>query len=310
MNTPNSTHSIEPQGRNTAGSASSADGSSVPDAPSQPPSVVVATYLVRARRERVVARLRPMRGDFHDRRSAVAHEKRGDQGPIIVFESGLGAEVSAWRQIVGPVSGFAQVDPLRSCRAREEHATGRTGPRDHGASRRRLARPTARAGRPAPTVHPRRPLARWSLRTDVRAPASKRSRRNGAARSASTEAPAELKTRAHLMPGSTDLEEEGVAESNREVRSAGPFPMIPLTVIAATDHGPYFHRWEPTLMELQEQLATLSPLGSLVIADGSGHDIAADRPALVVGAIRTMANALPRHVDHPIHLDSYAFPAR
>jgi pimeloyl-ACP methyl ester carboxylesterase len=106
----------------------------------------------------------------------------------------------------------------------------------------------------------------------------------------STEAPAQLKTRAKLVPGSIDfLEQAGIAESNWEVRKAGPFPAIPLTVIAATDHGPYFRKWEPTLMRLQRQLATLSPRGTLVIANGSGHDIATDRPALVIAVVRTMA---------------------
>ena len=46
------------------------------------------------------------------------------------------------------------------------------------------------------------------------------------------------------------LEEQGVADSNRQLRSAGPFPDLPLTVIAATDHGPYFKKWEPTSMQL------------------------------------------------------------
>ena len=109
--------------------------------------------------------------------------------------------------------------------------------------------------------------------------------------SSSAKAPAALKTRAKLVPGSVDfLEEAGVAASNRQVREAGPFPAIPLTIIAATDHGPYFRRWEPTLMRLQQQLATLSPRGTLVVAIGSGHDVATDRPALVVAAVQTMAD--------------------
>jgi hypothetical protein len=36
------------------------------------------------------------------------------------------------------------------------------------------------------------------------------------------------------------LEEEGISESNRQVTNRGPFPSAPLTIIAATDHGPYF----------------------------------------------------------------------
>ncbi len=111
--------------------------------------------------------------------------------------------------------------------------------------------------------------------------------------SASIDAPPELKTRATLVPGSADfLEEAGVAEGNAQMRRAGAFPPIPLTVIAATDHGPYFRKWEPTLMRLQQQLATLSPRGRLVIAQGSGHDIAADRPALVIAAIRATVDAM------------------
>jgi hypothetical protein len=48
-------------------------------------------------------------------------------------------------------------------------------------------------------------------------------------------------------------------------------------------------------MRLQRQLATLSPLGTLVVADGSGLDIATDRPALVIAAVRTMVHSLPGH---------------
>jgi pimeloyl-ACP methyl ester carboxylesterase len=105
--------------------------------------------------------------------------------------------------------------------------------------------------------------------------------------SASSEAPSELKTRARLEPGTAAyLEQEGVAESNAQVRSAGPFPDVPLTVIAATDHGPFFKEWEPTLMRLQRQLATLSPRADFILAQGSGHDIQIDRPGIVVDAIR------------------------
>jgi pimeloyl-ACP methyl ester carboxylesterase len=107
--------------------------------------------------------------------------------------------------------------------------------------------------------------------------------------SASANAPKELKTLAPLEPGSPAfLEEMGVAESNAQVSNAGPFPDVPLTVIAATDHGPFFKSWEPELLQLQRQLATLYPKAKLIVARGSGHDVQADRPALVVDAIRFM----------------------
>jgi pimeloyl-ACP methyl ester carboxylesterase len=111
--------------------------------------------------------------------------------------------------------------------------------------------------------------------------------------SSSTEAPSELKTRAKLALGTAAyLEEEGVAESNEQVRNAGPFPNVPLTVIAATDHGPYFREWEPTLMRLQRELATLSPQGTLIVAQGSGHDVQLDRSEIVIATIRRMAAAV------------------
>jgi pimeloyl-ACP methyl ester carboxylesterase len=118
--------------------------------------------------------------------------------------------------------------------------------------------------------------------------------------SASPEAPSELKTRARLKPGSAAyLEEKGVAESNDQVTNARPFPDIPLTVIAATDHGPFFKRWEPTLMHLQQQLATLSPRGTLIVARGSGHFIQNDRSETVIDAIRRMVQTVEDDpVDH------------
>jgi pimeloyl-ACP methyl ester carboxylesterase len=90
--------------------------------------------------------------------------------------------------------------------------------------------------------------------------------------SSSPDAPSELKTRARLEPRTPDyFEEEGVPESNKQVKNGGPFPDVPLTVIAATDHGPYFKEWEPTLMRLQQQLATLSAQRTLIVAQGSGQ---------------------------------------
>jgi len=116
--------------------------------------------------------------------------------------------------------------------------------------------------------------------------------------SARADAPPELKTRAQLKPGSAAyLEEEGVGASNEELHHAGPFPDVPMTVIAATDQGPFFKSWEPLLMRLQGGLAKLSPHGRLIIARSSGHYIQTDQPQLVVSAIRSMAR--PRSETRP-----------
>ena len=49
---------------------------------------------------------------------------------------------------------------------------------------------------------------------------------------------------------------------------------------------------ELTLMRLQQQLATLSPQGSLIVAQGSGHDVQLDRPETVIEAVRRMVVAV------------------
>jgi pimeloyl-ACP methyl ester carboxylesterase len=114
--------------------------------------------------------------------------------------------------------------------------------------------------------------------------------------SSSPDAPPELKTRARLEPGTAAyLEEEGVSESNQQVINGGPFPDVPLTVIAATDHGPFFKEWEPILMRLQQQLATLSRHATFIVAQGSGHDVQVDRPETVIDAVRLIARESTRN---------------
>ena len=88
--------------------------------------------------------------------------------------------------------------------------------------------------------------------------------------------------------GPTVVFEAGLG--NEQVRNAGSFPAVPLTVIAATDHGPFFRPWEPVLMELQHQLAALSQEARLIVAWGSGHDVQTDGPALVVPAMRSLVS--------------------
>ena len=205
--------------------------------------------------------------------------KRGNRGPVVVFESGLGADSSAWHAVTGPISAFAQV--VLYDRAGLGMSTPFTAPGRPITARRvadALDRLLARAD-----LHPPFILVGHSL-GGLYAQMFARLHPNEVAGmvlldSSSTEAPAALKTRAKLVPGSVDfLDKAGVAESNREVREAGPFPAIPLTVVAAAHHGPYFRRWEPTLMRLQRQLARLSPRGTLVVATGSRHDVATTGP--------------------------------
>lgn len=214
----------------------------------------------------------------------------GETGPTIVFEAGLGNDASTWRPVAAAVARFARVVLY------DRAGLGRSLPlarADAPVTAARVA--TAlhlllkKAGLRPPFILVGHSLGGLYVQMFVR-----RYPREIAGvvllDSSSPDAPAGLKTRARLTPGSAAyLEEAGIETSNDQVRHAGPFPTVPLTVIAATDHGPFFRSWEPVLMQLQRRLADLSPKGHLIIARGSGHDIQTDRPALVISAIRSMA---------------------
>lgn len=216
----------------------------------------------------------------------------GTSGPSIVFEAGLGTDSTTWKSIAGPVGTFARVVLY------DRAGLGRSAP-------------VALTNTPITAAGAVKTLHAVLAAADVRPPYLLVGHSLGGlyvqmfARtypaevsgvvlvdSAAANAPSELKTLAPLEPGTVAYREEmGVAESNRQVTAGGPFPAIPLTVIAATDHGPHFKTWEPTLMRLQQQLATLSPHGSLVVAEGCGHDVQTDCPQIVIEAIRRMVTA-------------------
>ena len=221
-------------------------------------------------------------------------ELLGESGPTIVFEAGLGNDISTWRLVASSIAKFAR--PVLYDRA----GLGQSTP---------LMNPSSAitAGHVVTSLHT------LLVAADINPPYFLVGHSLGGlyvqlyARkypnevsgivlldSASADAPSELKTRARLEPGSAAyLEEQGMPESNEQVRSAGPFPDVPLVVIAATDHGPYFKQWEPTLLRLQRQLANLSHRSELIVAQGSGHDIQLDRPGIVIDAISRMS--LPGH---------------
>jgi pimeloyl-ACP methyl ester carboxylesterase len=217
-------------------------------------------------------------------------ETLGASGPTVVFEAGLGNDSRTWKFVAEPIATFAHV----------------------------VLYDRAGLGQSMPMVNKRSAITADGVATnlhallaaaDIRAPYILVGHSLGGLYvqmfakkypnevsgvvlldSSSPDAPPELKTRTRLEPGTAAyLEEEGVSESNRQVMNAGPFPDVPVTVIAATDHGPFFKEWEPTLMRLQQQLAALSRRATFIVAQGSGHDIQVDRPETVIDAVRRMA---------------------
>jgi pimeloyl-ACP methyl ester carboxylesterase len=219
-------------------------------------------------------------------------ETLGEFGPAVVFEAGLGNDSSTWKLVAGPVATFARVvlyDRAGLGQSQPLLSTNSTVTADEVATR--LHGLLAAVDIRPPYILVGHSLGGLYAQMFARKFPSEVS---GVVLldSSSAQAPSELKTRARLEPGSAAyLEEEGIPESNKQVTNSGPFPDVPLTVIAATDHGPFFKDWEPTLMQLQQQLVTLSPQATFVVAQGSGHNIQFDRPGTVVDAIKRMARA-------------------
>lgn len=85
-------------------------------------------------------------------------------------------------------------------------------------------------------------------------------------------------------------------ENAREIKEAGPFPDIPLTVITAGIAPPtLLTSSEVTEIHRsnQRELTALSPQGKQIIAEKSGHLIPMDQPELVIQAIDDLVSQIP-----------------
>jgi pimeloyl-ACP methyl ester carboxylesterase len=89
-------------------------------------------------------------------------------------------------------------------------------------------------------------------------------------------------------------EAQAIELSEAQIRAATSFPPIPLIVLTAAGgdwpNTEVKHCW----LELQAELARLSPQGSHRVIEKSGHFIQIDQPHLVINAIREIVNMV-RH---------------
>lgn len=75
-----------------------------------------------------------------------------------------------------------------------------------------------------------------------------------------------------------------------QARQAGPLPQVPLVVVTGTISDGWPPGWDPKLFDRlraqqQADLADQVSGGQQIIAEGSGHNVPADRPDVVVDAI-------------------------
>jgi alpha/beta hydrolase fold len=153
-------------------------------------------------------------------------ETIGEAGPTVVFEAGLGNDSTTWKLVADQIAAFARVvlyDRVglgQSSQLRDPRAAIAA---DEVASSLHTLLATA-------DMHPPYILVGHSLGGLYMQMFARKYPKEVSGivllESSSTEAPGELKTRAKLVPGTAAyLEEEGIAESNRQVGNAGPFRM-------------------------------------------------------------------------------------
>ena len=75
-----------------------------------------------------------------------------------------------------------------------------------------------------------------------------------------------------------------------QVRESGPLPQVPMVVVTATISEGWPPGWNPKLFDRlraqqQADLAHQVPGGQQIFAEGSGHEVPADRPDVIVKAI-------------------------
>jgi pimeloyl-ACP methyl ester carboxylesterase len=213
----------------------------------------------------------------------------GGRGPGVVFESGLGGDSRAWDKVKGPIAGFGRVVLYDRAGLGGSLPLQEPGPVTAEAVATRLHALLDAVGIPPPWILVGHSLGGLYLQMFARTYPREVA---GLVLLDSTiaEEPPEYDPLWEMQPGSAEFfEGAGMPESTRQVREAGPFPDVPLTVIAATDHGTDLHALEPVLLAFQRRLATISPQGRLVVAEGSGHMIQDERPGLVIEAVREIA---------------------
>ncbi|MCI0400270.1 MAG: alpha/beta hydrolase [Gammaproteobacteria bacterium] len=84
-----------------------------------------------------------------------------------------------------------------------------------------------------------------------------------------------------------------------QVASAGPLPNVPLVVLTRGKRvwpaNPNGDLMEQVWMELQDELATLTPHSVHLVAEHSGHAIQLDEPGLVITAVAALAESTSVH---------------
>ena len=213
----------------------------------------------------------------------------GGQGPVVVFEAGLGEGRESWKNIVGALG------PCLTVVTYDRPGIGESGPPSHPAT---PILATAVANELLEQLRERRLpppylLVGHSL-GGLYAQAFARNHPSVVAglllvdASSHLEPPGAFVSTVPPKPGSIEAAEEaGVAPSVAALLVGPPFPDIPLVVLAATRHGDTPRR-EELWRDVQRRTAAMSSKGRIDVID-SGHFIQAERPEAVIDGVLSLA---------------------
>ena len=238
----------------------------------------------------------------------IAYVSKADSGPTVVFEAGLGNQLTIWESVYNDVAEFANVMAY----SRAGYA-GNLFHIDKGG--RRTADDVAGVLRqlldkrdiPGPYVLVGHSIGgNYALRFAMLYPSdvaglvlldSRPKEFSRECRKAGLRPCGPSEIQAAVQPAHIAAEIRGIDETEEQTPIPSELGNLPITVIAATEPPPGGSRGlQPLWVRLQKQFAERLENGRYVQADGSGHFIQRDAPELVVREIRLLLNRLPHRL--------------
>ena len=238
----------------------------------------------------------PGRSEYRGADTRHRYALAGDEGPVVVFENGLGNSMRVWTPVFEPVSGFARA--FAYDRAGVGGSRSETTTRDGATIVREL-----RALLQSLELEPPYVLVGHSLGGQFVELYARTHPEEVAAVVFVDARHAEFGTRCleaqaercavpwHarlLMPSGPRGELDAAEATTRAIRDAGPFPPVPVRVLTGRGQPPEMPNLRRAWAESQADLVRLSPLGTQEICEDCGHYVQRDAPERVIGAIRAL----------------------
>jgi pimeloyl-ACP methyl ester carboxylesterase len=226
---------------------------------------------------------------------AIEYATQGSASPVVVFEAGLGDDMTVWRSVFPEVTGFARTFAYN--RAGYGGSTRRAEARTGAQIVSELRETLRAAGLPPPYVLVGHSLGGAYLELFARtypaevaglvlveSRAASMTRRCREAKLLMCDPPRFL---VNIMPGAAAAEYAASDETFATIENAGPMPRVPLIVLTSTRlriaEGP---NWSQLWLTTQKELSKSSPLGIQRTTPWAGHYIQREQPQLVIDAIR------------------------